>query len=106
MTREPDYVICCGMVASRINLGVEVRASIIFGHTTDLTFIDCAENILQTTVDVEQLVAETAAVEIRYDCGGFVCEGLYYSVLDYLYQSQLPIPWIFVHFPTLNQENL
>ena len=60
---------------------------------------------MQTTVDVEQLMAETAGVDIRY-CGGFVCEGLYYSVLDYLYQSQLPIPCIFLHVPILNQENL
>jgi pyroglutamyl-peptidase len=103
---KPDYVICCGMAASRVNLSVEVRASIMSLETTDITFIDCAENILQTTVDVEQLVAGTAAVEISYDCGRFVCEGLYYSVLDYLYQSQLPIPCIFVHVPILNQENL
>ncbi|ADI64163.1 hypothetical protein [Trichormus azollae] len=103
---KPDYVICCGMVASWINLSVQVSASIISVETTDITFIDCAENILQTTVDVEQLMAETAGVDIRYDCGGFVCEGLYYSVLDYLYQSQLPIPCIFLHVPILNQENL
>ncbi|MFM2063648.1 MAG: hypothetical protein RLZZ507_3319 [Cyanobacteriota bacterium] len=107
---QPDYVICCGMAASRKNLSVEVVASIMSVQATDISSKDCPESflptILQTTVDVEQLVAGTAAVEISYDCGKFVCEGLYYSVLDYLSQSQLPIPCIFVHVPILNQENL
>jgi len=68
--------------------------------------INSTENILQTTVDMEKLLVGTAAVEISYDCGKFVCEGLYYSVLDYLHQSQLSSPCIFVHVPILNQENL
>ena len=48
----------------------------------------------------------TAAVKISYDCGKFVCEGVYYSVLEYLHRSQLQIKCIFVHVPILNQENL
>jgi pyroglutamyl-peptidase len=107
---KPDYVICCGMAASRQNLSVEVVASSESIQTTDISFRDGGENFgittLQTIVNVEQLIAETAAVEISYDCGKFVCEGLYYSVLDYLNQSQLPIPCIFVHVPILHQENL
>ncbi|MBD2694350.1 peptidase C15 [Anabaena catenula] len=107
---KPDYVICCGMAASRTQLSIEVVARIVSVQSTDILSLDCAESFwqttLQTTVDVEQLVAGTKAVEISYDCGKFVCEGLYHSVLDYLSQSQLPIPCIFVHVPILNQENL
>ncbi len=99
-----DYIICCGMAASRSQLSVEVFAS----RTSTLPgeSINSPENILQTTVDIEKLLIGTAAVEISYDCGKFVCEGLYYSVLDYLHQSQLSIKCIFVHVPILNPENL
>ena len=101
---QPDYIICCGMAASRSQLSVEVFAS-----STSICpqeFINSPENIFQTTVDLEKLLVGTAAVEISYDCGKFVCEGLYYSVLDYLHRSQLTIKCIFVHVPILNPENL
>ena len=101
---QPDYIICCGMAASRSLLSVEVFAS-----STSICpqeFINSPENIFQTTVDLEKLLVGTAAVEISYDCGKFVCEGLYYSVLDYLHRSQLTIKCIFVHVPILNPENL
>jgi pyroglutamyl-peptidase len=90
---QPDYVICCGMAQSRTLLSVEAVA-------------ERSETVLQTSVNLAELVVGTAAVEISYDCGKFVCEGLYYSVLDYFQQSQLSIPCIFVHVPVLNQENL
>jgi pyroglutamyl-peptidase len=106
---KPDYVICCGMAASRTQLSIEVVARILSVQSTDISSLDCAESFWQTTlqtiVNVEQLVDGTE-IEISYDCGKFVCESLYYSVLDYLSQFQLPIPCIFVHVPILNQENL
>ena len=101
---QPDYIICCGMAETRSQLSVEVLAS-----STSICpqeFINSPENIFQTTVDLEKLLVGTAAVEISYDCGKFVCEGLYYSVLDYLHRSQLTIKCIFVHVPILNPENL
>jgi pyroglutamyl-peptidase len=90
---QPDYIICCGMAASRTQLSVEAIAS-------------RGESILQTEVDLEKLVAGAAAIEISHDCGKFVCESLYYSVLDYLSQNKLTARCIFVHVPILNQENL
>ena len=90
---QPDYIICCGMAASRTQLSVEAVAS-------------CKEIVLQTEVDLEKLVAGATAIQISHDCGKFVCEGLYYSVLDYLSQNQLTARCIFVHVPVLNQENL
>ncbi|WP_373529837.1 peptidase C15 [Nostoc sp.] len=97
---QPDYIICCGMAASRTQLSVEAGASL-------------GESILQTEVDLEKLVAGAVTIEISHDCGKFVCvrvasrrESLYYSVLDYLCQSQLTARCIFVHVPVLNQENL
>ncbi|MDZ8137676.1 MAG: peptidase C15 [Nostoc sp. DedQUE04] len=90
---QPDYIICCGMAASGTQLSVEAVAS-------------CGEIVLQTEVDLEKLVAGAAKIQISYDCGKFVCEGLYYSVLDYLSQNKLTARCIFVHVPVLNQENL
>ncbi|MEH1965536.1 pyroglutamyl-peptidase I family protein [Nostoc sp.] len=90
---QPDYIICCGMAASRTQLSVEAGAR-------------CGESILQTEVDLEKLVAGAAGIDISHDCGKFVCEGLYYSVLDYLSQNKLTARCIFVHVPVLNQENL
>lgn len=89
---KPNYIILCGMAESRKQLSVEKFASY-------------AENILQTTVDLEQLVAEATAIDISDDCGKFVCEHLYYSVLDYLRQRKLTIACIFVHVPILTEEN-
>lgn len=90
---KPDYIICCGQATSRTQLSVEAGAS-------------CGESILHTEVDLEKLVAGIAAIQISHDCGKFVCENLYYSVLDYLSQKQLKARCIFVHVPVLNQENL
>ncbi|WP_427159071.1 peptidase C15 [Aliinostoc sp. HNIBRCY26] len=90
---QPDYVVCCGMAASRQKLSVELGAS-------------RGETFLQTNIDVKQLVSGAKATDISDDCGKFVCEGLYYSVLDYLGQKNSTAHCIFVHVPVLNQENL
>jgi pyroglutamyl-peptidase len=90
---QPDYIICCGMAASRQQLSVEVGAN-------------QGEIFLSSLVDLEKLVSGTVATDISNDCGKFVCEGLYYAILDYLHQYQLPSRCIFVHVPVLNQENL
>ncbi|MBW4557999.1 MAG: peptidase C15 [Trichormus sp. ATA11-4-KO1] len=90
---QPDNIICCGMAASRTKLSLEAVAS--FG-----------ESVLHPVVDVEKLVTGATATDISYDCGKFVCEGLYYSVLNYLCQNQLAANCIFVHVPVLNSANL
>lgn len=90
---QPDYIICCGMAASRQRLSVEVGAN-------------QGEIFLPSVVNLEKLVLGTVATDISKDCGKFVCEGLYYVVLDYLHQYQLATRCIFVHVPVLNQDNL
>ncbi|MGH1395186.1 MAG: peptidase C15 [Trichormus sp.] len=92
-TYQPDYIVCCGMAASRQKLSLELGAS-------------RGESFLQTTIDVKKLVSGAKVTDISDDCGKFVCEGLYYSVLDYLGRNQLTAHCIFVHVPVLNQENL
>ena len=90
---QPDYIICCGMATHRTKLSLEAVASF-------------EESVLHTTVNLEKLVTGATAIEISHDCGKFVCNGLYYAVLNYLCQNQLAIPCVFVHVPVLNSENL
>ncbi|MBD2136540.1 peptidase C15 [Anabaena sp. FACHB-1237] len=101
---QPDYIICCGMAACREYLSVEVIASNSGILTANSIDDNCTT--LQTSVDMDKLLQGTKSVEISYDCGKFVCEQLYYLVLDYLRQSQLPIKCVFVHVPRLNDQNL
>lgn len=95
---QPDVIICCGMAESRLLLTVESQARKIF--------INGEENVLTTKVDLERLLLGTSSVEISHDCGKFVCEGLYYAVLNYLQSHYTHIPCIFVHVPILTAENL
>lgn len=95
---QPDAIICCGMAESRLKLTVESQAS-------------CGTDTIATSVDLPSLIAGTARTEISYDAGQFVCEGLYYSVLDYLQRQATPEirrchpPCIFVHVPLLTPKN-
>lgn len=90
---QPDVVICCGMAESRALLTIESIAT-------------CGEMVLKTPVDLSQLVTGSIAIEISEDAGKFVCEGLYYSVLQYIIEHKLNISCIFVHVPILTEENL
>ncbi len=90
---QPDIIICCGMAESRRQLTIEDRA-------TD------REEVLNTQVNLSQLIAGIDGIEISEDAGKFICEGLYYSLLHYLKTSQLSSHCIFVHVPILSQDNL
>ena len=89
---HPDCIICCGMAEGRKLLSVEKVAC-------------CDESVLQTSIDLEQLVTGTTTIDISHDCGKFVCEGLYYRVLDYLAQHSPTTFCVFVHVPILTKEN-
>jgi pyroglutamyl-peptidase len=106
---QPLVVICCGMAESRTKLTVELNAcsmSLLHNSSIDSLTENCKETVLQTKVDLKKLVKGGRKIEISYDCGKFVCEGLYYSVLDYIRQSQQELDCIFVHVPILTEENL
>ncbi len=90
---QPDTIICCGMAQSRSQLTIEARAS-------------SGDEWLNTQVNLPQLIAGIDGIEISYDAGKFVCEGLYYSILKYLQSSQLSSHCIFIHIPILRPDNL
>lgn len=89
---QPKGIICCGMAESRTQLTIESNAT----H---------GEKCLKTSLSLDILISKLSHTAISHDAGKFVCEGLYYRVLEYLEQLQISIPCIFVHVPILNKEN-
>ena len=81
------------MAESRSQLTIEAKAS-------------DQDDILNTQVDLLSLIAGIDGIEISYDAGKFVCEGLYYSVLKHLQTSPLSTHCIFAHIPILSPHNL
>jgi pyroglutamyl-peptidase len=89
---QPSAIICCGMAESRERLSIESNAR-------------CRDSCLYTAVNLPQLVSCLSNTSISHDAGQFVCEGLYYQVLDYLRSAHLDIPCLFVHVPVLTTNN-
>ena len=89
---EPNLIVCCGMAERRQHLSIESNAT-------------CDGKILQTNIDLEKLVKENYRVKISHDAGKFVCEGFYYSILEWINGHQLPVNCIFVHVPILTEQN-
>lgn len=89
---KPELIVCCGMAERRQNLSIESNAT-------------CNGSILQTNIELEKLVKENDRVKISYDAGKFVCEGLYYSVLEWITRHQLPASCVLVHVPILTEQN-
>lgn len=128
---QPDCIICCGMAESRSTLTVESCAtrrdalflirlyrycitfaqrlrvkklqdflSILFGISHGQNSI-----LIKTSVNLDTLLEKTLATQISHDAGKFVCEGLYYEILNHLRQSNCNSPCIFVHVPLLTPNN-
>lgn len=91
-TLHPDVIICCGMAENRTKLSVESRAV-----TNSAT--------LYTGVDLQGLTAELPHTEISHDAGRFVCNWLYFSLLNYIQTQTLNQHCLFVHVPILSSEN-
>ncbi|NES85542.1 MAG: peptidase C15 [Moorea sp. SIO2B7] len=90
---QPDGIICCGMAEKRDQLTIESNAR-------------WEDNKIQTSVNLDNLVAKLSKTAISHDAGKFVCEGLYYHVLTHLQKTQSPSHCIFVHVPLLTTANI
>lgn len=90
---QPEWVVCCGMAEQRSRLTVESN-----GKRDD--------HQIQTPVDVHELVQDLAMTDVSHDAGQFVCNHLYYSVLNYVLTNQLSTRCVFVHVPILHSGNL
>lgn len=91
-THTPHAIICCGMGETRSRLCIEDRA------TYD-------SRIRYTGVNVNRLVSGLPLTRISHDAGQFVCNRLYFEVLDYLQHQRSDCPCVFVHVPVLTDAN-
>ncbi len=90
---QPEWVVCCGMAEQRSRLTVESNGKL-------------NDHQIHTPVDVHELVQDLAVTDVSHDAGQFVCNHLYYSILNYVQQQQLRTHCVFVHVPILHSENL
>ena len=89
---QPKATVCCGMAEARSRLTVEAQG----------TRGDAA---LQTPLDLTRLVESLPFTEISHDAGDFVCNHLYYEMLQYWRDRDPLHPCLFVHVPRLTPEN-
>ncbi len=89
---RPAGVVCCGMAEGRSLLTVEAQAR--EGATC-----------YGTGLDLPKLIAGLTMTAISEDAGQFVCEGLYYGVLEALPRLDWPCFGLFVHVPLLTPDN-
>jgi pyroglutamyl-peptidase len=89
---SPDLVICCGMAESRQVLTVEQYAW-------------RADAALKTKVNLKKLVKDLSVTQISKDAGRYVCNSLYFDLLDYLHRQNLEVDCVFVHVPILTEGN-
>lgn len=90
---QPDIIICCGMAESRRQLSVESNAS-------------QGDTVLHNSVDFARLLDSSIGTTISHNAGKFVCEGLYYSVLNHLQKNDLKKHGLFIHVPVLTRNNI
>ncbi|MGF1542386.1 MAG: peptidase C15 [Pleurocapsa sp.] len=88
-----DAIVCCGMAEKRKKLTLESNA------------VGC-DRCLYTSINLLELVELLTDTTVSHDAGKFVCEGLYYQLLNHLELSEISIPCLFVHVPQLNTSNL
>ncbi len=85
---RPQAIICCGMAENRPYLSIEQRAT-------------QGSKQIQTTVDLQRLLETTRLSTISYNAGNYVCNALYYSVLESIQKYKLPTVAVFAHVPVL-----
>ncbi|OLP15505.1 hypothetical protein BST81_25950 [Leptolyngbya sp. 'hensonii'] len=91
---QPDLILCCGMAETRSHLSLESSATVL-GKT------------LCTSVTLESLILDLRLTHISHDAGQYVCNHLYYEILNYLQLADLTrMQCIFVHVPILTPANL
>lgn len=90
---KPQSLVCCGMAESRDVLTVESNAVY---H----------QKCLFTKVNLDELVNCLTNTKVSNNAGKFVCEYLYYRVLQYIKLKNLNINCIFLHIPILKPNNI
>jgi pyroglutamyl-peptidase len=90
---KPDILVCCGMAEERDKLNIESRA--VVGDVTTMT-----------EIDLEHLTRSLPMTVISHDAGGFVCNTLYFEMLNHLKAQQRQHHCMFAHVPVLDTHNV
>lgn len=92
--RTPDYLFCCGMAETRSRLNFELQAV-------------CGDQVRRSPIPEaywNSLRTCWRCAELSEDAGRFVCNGLYYRLLDE--RARLGNPQVlFVHVPLVIEAN-
>ena len=128
MRLRPRAVICCGMAEKRQQLSIERQAKRVERQArreaqsikreleiskTELPPHAAAVesttakpvSILQTTMDIEYLMADTLLSEVSEDAGTYVCNFLYYDLLDLVCRVNWEMAGVFIHIPIFNPDS-
>lgn len=85
---QPRVVVCCGMAETRTHLSLERQGK-------------QGDRVLQTDLDLEGLMADTWLTEISTWAGDYVCNHLYYRVLETIHRHKWTTQALFIHIPRL-----
>ncbi len=85
---RPAVVVCCGMAEGRSHLHLER-----YGKGED--------RVLESSLPLERLLANTHLSGLSDDAGSYVCNHLYYHLLGAIARHGWPIQALFVHIPPL-----
>ncbi|MBD2110435.1 MULTISPECIES: peptidase C15 [Cyanophyceae] len=86
--RSP-MVVCCGMAEGRSHLHLER-----YGKGKDIA--------LESSLPLAELLVNTHLSGISDDAGTYVCNHLYYRLLEAIAQHRWPVQALFVHIPPLS----
>jgi pyroglutamyl-peptidase len=89
---KPDILVCCGMAEERHKLSIESRA-VVEGVTT------------MTEIDLPHLTRDLPMTQISHDAGSFVCNTLYFAMLNHLKTQPRQHHCLFAHVPVLGEHN-
>lgn len=89
---HPHTVVCCGMAEKRAQLSLE-------------KFARQGGQTLETSLSLQSLLLGTQLSEVSFDAGAYVCNHLYYQILNAIQIKNLKTQALFIHVPMLTPEN-
>jgi pyroglutamyl-peptidase len=89
---QPQVVVCCGMAETRTHLELELNGK-------------SSERVLKTTLALHRLILGTHLTQISHCAGDYVCNHLYYQLLEVIHRHRWPTQALFIHIPNLHTAN-
>jgi len=89
---HPRLVLCCGMAENRPWLTLEQTGR-------------WQQTVRHTSLDLAQLMRDTQMTQISSYAGTYVCNYLYFRVLDVIERHRWPTQALFIHVPVLTLAN-